>query len=80
MTLTVLLFGIATDLTGSTSLEITLPINCSVNNFKELLTAQNPSLQQMSTYAVAINENYATANTIIKENDVIAIIPPVSGG
>ena len=34
----------------------------------------------MSAYAVAINESYVTDETIIQENDVIAIIPPVSGG
>ena len=78
--ITVLLFGIATDLIGSSSLTVELPVNCSVTSFKELLVIQHPELKQMSAYAVAINESYATDETIITENDVIAIIPPVSGG
>lgn len=80
MKINVLLFGIATDLIGSTSLEVVLPVNCNVTAFKELLVIQHPKLKQMSSYAIAINENYAADETIIKENDLIAIIPPVSGG
>ncbi|WP_422089981.1 MoaD/ThiS family protein [Tenacibaculum ovolyticum] len=80
MKITVLLFGIATDLIGSSSLEVALPINSSVNSFKGLLKEQHPKLEKMSAYAVAINERYVTDETIIQENDVIAIIPPVSGG
>ena len=78
--ITVLLFGIATDLIVSSSLTVELPVNCSVTSFKELLVTQHPKLKQMSSYAIAINESYATDETIITENDVIAIIPPVSGG
>ncbi|WP_275315040.1 MoaD/ThiS family protein [Tenacibaculum bernardetii] len=80
MKINVLLFGIATDLIGSSSLTIELPISCNITSFKELLTKQYPELKQMSSYAIAINESYATDETIIKENDIIAIIPPVSGG
>ncbi|WP_299118779.1 MoaD/ThiS family protein [uncultured Tenacibaculum sp.] len=80
MNINVLLFGIATDLIGSSSLQIELPINCSVATFKEILVSKNESLKEMSTYAVAINESYASDETIIKESDIVAIIPPVSGG
>lgn len=80
MNINVLLFGIATDLIGSSSLEITLPINCTVTSFKELLKEQHPKLEKLSAYAIAINESYATDETVIQNNDVIAIIPPVSGG
>lgn len=79
MNTTVLLFGIATDLVGSSSLEIELPTNCSIDAFKKMIS-QHSQLHKMSSYAVAINESYSTDETIIKENDVIAIIPPVSGG
>lgn len=80
MKINVLLFGIATDLIGNSSLQIELPINCSVTTFKELLISQNEALKEMSTYAVAINESYASDDVIIKNSDIIAIIPPVSGG
>jgi molybdopterin converting factor small subunit len=37
-------------------------------------------LSEINSYAIAINESYAVNETILKENDLIAIIPPVSGG
>lgn len=80
MKTTLLLFGISADLIDSSSLEIELPNKSTVANFKEFLLAEFPELQKMSSYAVAINESYATDDILIKENDVIAIIPPVSGG
>ncbi|MDP2539908.1 molybdopterin synthase catalytic subunit/molybdopterin synthase sulfur carrier subunit [Tenacibaculum lutimaris] len=80
MKISILFFGMATDLVDSSSLEIELPSKSTVANFKEFLLSEFPELQKMSSYAVAINESYATDDILIKENDVIAIIPPVSGG
>ena len=80
MKITVLLFGIATDLTGNSSLIVELPVTTNIASFKNLLVTQHPELKQMSSYAIAINESYANDETVIKENDVVAIIPPVSGG
>lgn len=80
MKISILFFGMATDLVDSSSLEIELPNKITVANFKKFLLAEFPELQKMSSYAVAINESYATDDILIKENDVIAIIPPVSGG
>ena len=80
MKITLLFFGISTDLVDNSSLEIELPNKITVASFKKFLVAEFPELQKMSSYAVAINESYATDNILIKENDVIAIIPPVSGG
>ncbi|CAM1350552.1 MoaD/ThiS family protein [Tenacibaculum insulae] len=80
MKITVLLFGIATDLTGNSSLIVELPVTTNIASFKNLLVTQHPKLKQMSSYAIAINESYANDETVIKENDVVAIIPPVSGG
>ncbi|CAM1343048.1 MoaD/ThiS family protein [Tenacibaculum aestuarii] len=80
MKTTLLLFGIATDLADSSSLTLELPNKSSVASFKEFLFNEFPEFRKMSSYAVAINESYASDDTLIRENDVIAIIPPVSGG
>ncbi|MDX8552471.1 MoaD/ThiS family protein [Tenacibaculum sp. 1B UA] len=80
MKISILFFGIATDLIDSSSLEIELPNKSTIASFKKFLVAEFPELQKMSSYAVAINESYATDDVLIQENDVIAIIPPVSGG
>lgn len=80
MTITLLLFGAATDLLGTSETTLEVPNNSTVTRFKEILANQFPELAIMSSYAIAVNENYASNETILKENDVIAIIPPVSGG
>lgn len=80
MTVTILFFGVATDLAGCSSTTKKLPNKSTVTSFKEFLVAEFPEFQKMSSYAVAINESYASDETLIRENDVIAIIPPVSGG
>ena len=42
--------------------------------------AQNYNIQKLDTAMVAINEEFATDSEIIQEGDIIAFIPPVSGG
>lgn len=80
MKVNILLFGISTDLVGSNSVEFELTKNASVGDFKTSFQQQFPQLSQLNSYAIAVNENYASDTTELKENDVVAIIPPVSGG
>ncbi len=78
--LEVLFFGISSDLVGEKNISFSLSQNSSVLHFKEQLLRHYPKLSQINSYAIAVNENYATNETLLKENDVVAIIPPVSGG
>tara|TARA_R110001632_G_scaffold38339_2_gene96569 strand:+ start:115124 stop:115366 length:243 start_codon:yes stop_codon:yes gene_type:complete len=80
MNLTVLLFGISTDLVGTTSLSFSLSSGSSVLQLKDKLQKQYPQLLQINSYAIAVNESYASDELVLKDNDVVAIIPPVSGG
>lgn len=80
MKINVLLFGISTDIVGTTSLEFTLNENADVLEFKKAMQAQFPNLSQLNSYAIAVNERYASDGTQLQENDTVAIIPPVSGG
>ena len=75
-----LLFGITTDLLGTSLLEVTLQQHASVKNLKENLLKTYPQLENINSYAIAVNEEYASDEMVLNENDVIAIIPPVSGG
>ena len=65
MTLQVLLFGIATDLVGTSSLDFELPIQTTVHDFKTALQTQFPNLSEINSYAIAVNESYATSETIL---------------
>ena len=46
---------------------------------KELLL-KFPKLKNIEEFAIAVNEEYAEDDLVLRENDVVAIIPPVSGG
>ena len=44
------------------------------------LDSFNKEWKNIDSYAIAVNEEYAVEHLVLKENDVVAIIPPVSGG
>ena len=46
---------------------------------KEMIAAEY-KLQKLDSAMAAINEEFAPNDEVIKEGDVIAFIPPVSGG
>jgi len=80
MKIQILFFGITTDLIGTSTLNLELTKGISVANFKDLLKEKYPQLANINSYAIAVNETYATDALILEERDTIAIIPPVSGG
>lgn len=80
MKLKILFFGIASEFVNSNEIEFFLPEKASVNDFKFALQNQFPKLQNLHSYAIAVNETYADDNLNLKSGDIIAVIPPVSGG
>ena len=80
MKIKILFFGVTTDLVQKSTSEEILQSNSSLTEFKNYLVSKYPKLKNINSYAIAVNESYATDAVIIKENDVVAIIPPVSGG
>ncbi|WP_186576397.1 molybdopterin converting factor subunit 1 [Aquibacillus kalidii] len=53
--------------------------NITVKQLKGILKTDY-NLSQMDQVMVAINEEYALEDDIIKSGDTVALIPPVSGG
>ncbi|MCG1034936.1 MoaD/ThiS family protein [Polaribacter sargassicola] len=80
MKIQTLFFGITTDLVGVASLDLEISEATTIIDFKNYLKQKYPALDKIDSYAVAVNESYAADNLLLKENDVVAIIPPVSGG
>lgn len=80
MKITILFFGITTDLVGESSVPFSIKDNTSIKDLKENLKNEFPNLKNINDFAIAANEEYATDDLFLKEGDIVAIIPPVSGG
>ncbi|CAG1022168.1 Molybdopterin synthase sulfur carrier subunit [Methylococcales bacterium] len=80
MEITVLAFGIAKDIFGRESVQISLNNEADIASLKTLLEEQYPKLKELASYMIAVNDEYAHTDTVINPGDEIAIIPPVSGG
>ncbi len=76
----ILLFGIAADIVGSNELTLQIAENTNVFQLKSILTNNYKAFKNIHQFAIAINESYANDDVLILENDIVAIIPPVSGG
>jgi len=80
MHIEILLFGILRDVIGEHKLTKEVDLGSSLQKLKQELADAYPKLHQYKNYSIAVNEAYAESNYTIKENDVVALIPPVSGG
>ncbi|MDQ6595232.1 MULTISPECIES: molybdopterin converting factor subunit 1 [Bacillus] len=74
----VLFFAHLRDVVGEESLALNAA-GKTVSDLKIELTAIY-NLPKMETVMTAINEEFASNDEVISEGDVIAFIPPVSGG
>jgi len=81
ITCTILLFAQLADAVGESQLSLQLSDDATVRDALDALATAHESIaQQRKTIAVAVNEQYATADTPLNDGDTIALIPPVSGG
>jgi molybdopterin converting factor subunit 1 len=80
MEISILAFGIAKDIFGSSTITVTLPDGGTTTDLKTQLEINYPRLKQLASYMVAVNNEYADETGLITERDEVAIIPPVSGG
>jgi|SRR5689334_6699121 len=77
----VLFFGAARDVVENNPIEIVLATPATVSSAFQRLVAQFPELEHFGrSLLFAVNQEYATADTLLKENDELAVFPPVSGG
>lgn len=80
MQITILFFGIVKDITNKSSENLLVTDNIMIFELKNVLLKNYPKLQQYSHFSIAVNQVYAENDTILKDGDVVALIPPVSGG
>jgi molybdopterin converting factor subunit 1 len=80
MKISLLSFGIAKDITGQRFLDVEVPDDGTVAALRAMLVARFPRLADLAAVRLAVNGEYAEEGLALKENDEVALIPPVSGG
>jgi MoaE-MoaD fusion protein len=82
MKLTVRLFAVLREQAGAESLQLTLPRAATVADALRAL-AEHPALRETLSrlkVVIAVNREYADPATPLRDDDELALIPPLSGG
>ena len=84
MMLTVLYFASLRENFGCASEQIALPVPASVGALVDALRARgttwSDALSTGRRWRVAVNQEMAAMDTVLKPGDEVAIFPPVTGG
>ena len=81
MRVRVLFFGMLKDLAGKSSDTLELREGATVEDLLARCAAESPQLKHaQASLAVAVNQQYAGTQTVLKSDDEVALLPPVSGG
>lgn len=81
MTIHSLFFAAYRDVTGCAELQVELPARATVADLLAHLTAAVPTRRPLPPApAVAVNQEYAALDAELHDGDVVAFIPPTSGG
>jgi len=77
----VLFFGAARDVVEANQLELAVESPATVQSAFQSLKSRFGDLERFGrSLLFAVNQEYATPDTQLKENDELAVFPPVSGG
>jgi molybdopterin converting factor subunit 1 len=78
---TILLFALAKEQAGQSSIAVSVPLPTSVRELKEKLASEHPTLAPLIAISrFAVDRSFANDNQTIYGKEEIAMIPPVSGG
>jgi len=81
MRVRVLFFGALKDLTGMSGEMLELPDGAVVRDLLAHYALPSPGFKEaLDSIAVAVNREYCGPETVLKSDDEIALLPPVSGG
>ncbi len=76
----VLAFGITKDILGKSEIQLRDFEGQTVGDLRSYLRNKHREFDQLNSLAIAVNEEYAQDHATLNESDVVALIPPVSGG
>jgi molybdopterin synthase catalytic subunit len=76
-----LFFATLRERAGTRSAEMEVPAGLTVQELKSRLAQAYPGLApSLSSVRVAVNREYAGAETVVPDGADVALFPPVSGG
>jgi molybdopterin synthase sulfur carrier subunit len=77
MQVNIAIFGQLTDIITKDDLVIK-----DINDTNALMAQLNKKYPALATikYAIAVNKNMITNNTVLNDNDTVVLMPPFSGG
>lgn len=80
MQVKIALFGITKEIIGTSRLQFQLGEQASVAALLSGLKTTYPALGNLNSLLVAVNDEYASPEQQLSDQDEIALIPPVCGG
>jgi molybdopterin converting factor subunit 1 len=76
-----LYFAVLRDIIGTSASDVTLPEGTRAADVWQQMRAEHAELRDYEQPPMtAINESYAPADTVLRDGDELAFIPPVAGG
>ncbi len=72
-------FGICKDILGGREIAFEFD-GILVEHLRKGLAGKFPEIEKLNSLFIAVNETYAENDLELKESDIVALIPPVSGG
>lgn len=77
----ILFFATLRDYVGSKSVEMEIPIGCTIEGLVDLLVNTYPNLNRVRELMMAaVDREYVSGSQVIPHGAEIALFPPVSGG
>ncbi|MFQ5837863.1 MAG: molybdopterin converting factor subunit 1 [Thermoplasmata archaeon] len=80
MKVKVRLFASLREEVGQEVVELEVPDACSVESLLKAFTSRYPGSEAVGSVLVAVNKEVAGPEDAVKEDDEVALLPPVSGG
>ncbi len=79
MKINILLFGVLTEITGQTAMQVEASAVSDLNSLHKYLVEKYPLLEE-KIFQYAVNQSIASAGHPLYAGDEVALLPPFSGG
>ncbi len=79
--ITILYFASVKDATGVRMEAIELPCDTSIDNLLTKISLTHPNIKSiLNIIQISVNYKVVNMDTVLKDGDEVALLPPISGG